>query len=240
MKILLLYTLLFSPLASFSADPITTGDQLFWDMKYVEAIAQYQQVPTNAEAEWKMARAYICLGDISSAEKKKQHYYKAVDAARRCLKLSDSNSNGHTWLGAGLGNIAMYEGSRTKIKLCTEIKQEVERAIALNPKDDIAFSILGSFYRELGNISWFERTLANAFLGSLPKGGYAESEIAFKKAIALSPKVIRHWYELGILYRYLGKNQLAKQAFQTAQELPVQLASDRTRLELIKKALTEN
>ncbi|MBC7923427.1 MAG: hypothetical protein H7Z75_20305 [Ferruginibacter sp.] len=234
----LLFFLLSGPFAHPPVDPLAAGDRLFFQMKYAEAIEQYQANPASPEAQWKTARSYICLADVTPLDRQKPLYYQAVAAARACLRLDQQNGNGHTWLGAALGNIANYEGSRTKVRLCTEIKGELERALALNPGDDVALSILGSFYRALGNINWLERTLANTFLGSLPKGGFAEGEAALRKAIQLSPNTLRHWYELGLLYQDWGKDHLAWQTFQSAQGLPVVLGSDRKRLSQIKRIVS--
>jgi len=123
----------------------------------------------------------------------------------------------------------MVEGY--SVKLCRLIKQELDRSIRLNPVDDIAYSILGSFYMALGNVSWIERRLAAIFLGTLPEGGYDESESALKKAIALAPGVIRHHSELGTLYMEQDRYREALEEFHLAATLPVLLASDeRTRL----------
>jgi hypothetical protein len=215
MKLLLL---LLTGFFHSTPDPISDGDKYFVQMNY--------------------ARAYICQADISPLDKQKALYYKAVDAARQCIQLNEKDSNGHTWLGAALGNIANYEGSKSKVRLCSTIKQELERALALNPKDDIALSILGSFYRALGNITWVERTLARTFLGALPKGGFSEGEAAFRKAIQLSPGTLRHWFELGLLYQEWGKHTQATQIFQAARQLPASLASDKRRLSQIRSILS--
>jgi tetratricopeptide (TPR) repeat protein len=236
MKLLLLFLTGF---LHSTPDPIAAGDTYFVQMNYAQALAHYQLALNSADAQWKMARAYICQADISPLDKQKALYYKAVDAARQCIQLNEKDSNGHTWLGAALGNIAAYEGSKSKVRLCTTIKQELERALALNPQDDIALSILGSFYRALANITWVERTLANTFLGSLPKGGFSEGEAAFRKAIQLSPGTLRHWFELGLLYQEWGKRTQATQIFQAARKLPASLASDKRRLSQIRLILSD-
>ena len=112
------------------------------------------------------------------------------------------------------------------MRLCTVIRQELDCAIELNPRDDIAWSILGTFYRNLGNVSWIERRLATLFLGELPEGGYVESERALKQAIALAPRVIRHHFELGVLYQDMGRDSDAVGEFKRAVLLPPLLESD--------------
>jgi tetratricopeptide (TPR) repeat protein len=125
--------------------------------------------------------------------------------------------------------MAVFEGSKAKVRLCTVIKQELLRAIELNPEDDIAFSILGSFYRILGGVGWFERQVAAVFLGKLPEGGYEESERVFKQAIALAPGIIRHHFELGLLYQDMGRDEEALGEFTLVLSLPRLLSSDTKR-----------
>jgi tetratricopeptide (TPR) repeat protein len=218
-------------------DPIEMGDKYFHQMRYRDAVAWYELAPGLAEAQWKMARSFVCYADIISDTARKAYLIKAEAAARRCIALNEKDANGHTWLAGTLGNIAVFEGSRAKVRLCNEIKREIDRALVLNPEDDIAYSILGTFYRVLGNISWFEKKLAAAFLGRIPDGGYADSEISFAKAIKISPLTMRHSYELGLLYLDWGKNDKAKQFFLKAQKCPILIGSDKKRLQEINKQL---
>jgi tetratricopeptide (TPR) repeat protein len=153
-------------------------------------------------------------------------YRTAERYARREILADSTVAEGHTWLAAALGNIAMFEGSKAKVTMCHEIKKELETAIVLNPDDDVAYSILGSFYLALGSVSWIERQLAAIFLGGLPDGGYKESETALKTAIKIAPDVVRHHFELGELYVKEDRIQEAIGEFQTATLLPVALASD--------------
>lgn len=226
----LLALLPFTAKSNSVLDLISAGDKYFSQMKYKDAASWYIKASDNAEAQWKLARAYVCQADVCGNDECEAYYRKAEVAARKCIQLDEKNGYGHTWLAAALGNIAVYEGSKTKVKLCNEIKRELERAIALNPKDDVAYSILGSFYRILGNISWIERQLAKTFIGEIPEGGYEDSERCFKQAVALNPNAMRHWFEMGLLYNDWEKETEAKQAFAKARQSPVLLASDKNRL----------
>jgi tetratricopeptide (TPR) repeat protein len=206
------------------------GDQEFASRNYPLARAIYDSALTtsidSAETLWRLARLYVCMADVSPEGEQLDLYRRAQSFAERSISSDSMKSEGHTWRAAALGNVAVFEGSKTKVRLCTVIKHELERAIELNPRDDIAFSILGSFYRTLGNVSWFERQLANVFLGELPEGGYVESEHALKLAIALAPRVIRHHFELGVLYQELDRNDEAREEFESVLVLPQLLASD--------------
>jgi tetratricopeptide (TPR) repeat protein len=133
----------------------------------------------------------------------------------------------------------MFEGGKSKVVLCYAIKSELTAAINLNPNDDIAYSILGSFYMALGNVSWVERQLAAIFLGSLPDGGYEDSETALKKAIALAPMTIRHHFELGRLYMLQDRRGEALKEFLKVASLPLKLASDQRTLSSAARLVNE-
>ena len=234
---------LFLVISISSPSSLERGDQEFARVNYQLAEAIYDSVlatsTDSADVLWRLARVYVCIADVSPQEEALSLYRQAEVFASRCILADSMKSEGHTWRAAALGNIAMSEGGKTKVKLCHLIKEELDCSINLNPADDIAYSILGSFYMALGNVSWLERQLAAVFLGSLPEGGYEESETALKKAIALAPRVIRHHFELGKLYMEQDREQEALEEFQTVLLLPVQLGRDR-RTQSLAAGLTEN
>lgn len=222
---------------------LATADSCFANVDYEKAISMYdsllQRSPQNPDLLWRFSRVYISIGDVMPREEREPVYRRAEDYARECIRADSTRSEGHSWLAASLGNLAMVVSDEEKVKLTNEIKSELETAIALNPEDDVAYSILGSFYRALGNIGWFERMLANMFLGSIPSGGYEESEVAIKKAIQIAPDVLRHQFELVLLYRDWGREKEERAALERASELPILVASDVPTQERIKKMLAE-
>jgi tetratricopeptide (TPR) repeat protein len=224
MIVLLLLLLLSSP------PSLLDGDQEFIRINYSGAAAIYHSVltdaPDSASVLWRLARVYVCMADVAPVEQQIDLYRHAEEYAQLCIHADSSISEGHAWRAAALGNIAMSEGGKTKVKLTHVIKHELDAAIALDPGNDIAYSILGSFYLALGNVSWIERQLANIFLGSLPDGGYEEAEQALKKAIAIAPNVVRHHFELGRVYMAMDRMQEAMEELRIAISLPVQLGVD--------------
>lgn len=230
-----------APLAAQSPFP---GDAAFSRMEYTAAIATYDSLarirPDDAQAQWRLARAHVFAGDVSHGEEKKQAYLTAERHAREAMRIDSSLAESNTWLAAALGNTAMYEGSKKKIALANEIKRLLLQSLKINPRDDIAWSILGTFYLALGNVSWLERTLANLLLGSLPEGGYEEAEAALLKALEIAPDVIRHRFELGMVYTKLDRDADARKQFEFCVSHPIQMASDRRRVEIARKWLEEN
>ena len=235
--------ILFIASASFATPVPYPGDKEFGCICYPEAVHVYDSLltrsPQDPQTLWRLARVYLCMGDVAPDNQEEALYRQAEMFARQCITADSTVAEGHTWLAAALGSIAIFEGGKKKVQLCSEIKRELDFALELDPKSDVAYSILGSFYRALGNISWFERQMANVFLGKLPEGGRPEAEKALKQAIELAPNVIRHRFELGMLYEESDRPADARREFQVVTTLPVLLARDRHTLVLAKAQIEE-
>jgi tetratricopeptide (TPR) repeat protein len=227
----LILALLFLSTPSEAPSSYEMGDREFGRMNYREAVALYYSVlpksPDSAAVLWRIARAWTCLADTSAPEKKLEFYKQALAFAHRSVRADSMNSEAHAWLAAAIGNIAMFEGAESKVRLCGVIKKEIDVAIELDSRNDIAYSILGSYYKALGDVSWVEKQLAAVFVGGLPDGGYEESDLAFKKAIELAPDVIRNHYELGKVYLRQDRRREALSEFRKVLSLPVFIGKDR-------------
>lgn len=230
-------------LTMLNSAAIISGDDAFIKQEYDGAISIYESAlplsQNKAELLWRISRCYISIGDVAKREEREQYYRKAKTFAANAVEEDSLNSDAHCWKAISVGYVAMYEGVRAKVQAANEIKQELNIAIQLNPKNDVAYSILGTFYRTLGNVGWIEKQLADLLLGGLPSGGFIEAEQFLKKAIALAPTIIRHRFELGQLYLDMEKPEEAKKVFQSALKLPQVLASDIHRIERMKKKIAE-
>ena len=219
----------------------SVGDEAFFRIDYPTAIAAYehnvQSYPGDAEIFWRLARVYVCMGEVKDNDEAETLFLKAEAYARTCIRLDSSNAEGHTWLAAALGYSALNAGMKEQLRLTNELQAEIDKALALNPHNDAAYSIRGSLYRTLGNLGWLQRQLATLLLGSVPPGGFEEAEVALKHAIAYAPDVMRHHYELGVLYLDWDRTDEAKKELEIAVTLPVRVAIDRPRLAKIKQLL---
>ena len=213
---------------------IAAGDEAFTRIEYPAAIAVYERAladhPDEPGLLWRLARVYVCAGEVAPDADQEKRFVAAERYARRCVAVDSLNAPGHTWLAGALGYIALTEGVKRKVALSRELLHEAHRALEIDPNDDAAWSIIGSFYRALGNAGWLQRAIAELFLGSVPKGGYEEAESALWNAIRIAPGIMRHHYELGVLYLDMGREEDARAALTTAASLPVLTAIDRPRL----------
>ena len=222
---------------------LTSGDAAFFRIAYPEAISLYESAllstPQDSRLFWRLARVYVCSAEVEEDEAKRRPLLRqAEEYARRSIASDPSLSEGHTWLAAALGYIALDAGMSEQVRISKELLAETERAIALDSSDDAAYSIRGSFFRALGNVGWVKRQLASLFIGDIPHGGFAEAEAALLRAIDLAPDIMRHHYELGILYLDWERTADARRSLERASTLEIRTAIDRPRKEKSLKLLS--
>jgi tetratricopeptide (TPR) repeat protein len=222
---------------------IDAGDEFFGRIDYPSAVAAYEDVlreqNANPDVLWRLARAYVCMGEVAEAQRREELFRTAELYARRCIAADSTCSEGHSWLAGSLGYLAYYGGKGEQIRLSHEVLREANRAIELNGNNDAAYSIKGSLYRALANVGWVQKELAAILYGRVPTGSFDEAEAALKRAIELAPDVMRHHYELGVVYLDWGKKDEARAVLRHAATLPVRVAIDRPRLEKIKALLAQ-
>jgi len=245
-EILTLLLLAAAPLCAQSDGSVklASGDASFIQMDYPSAVRDYEEaldeMPRAPMLHWRLARAYVCIAEVEDDGQRRVSALRSAEThARECIREDSLRWEGHTWLAAALGYLALEVGMQEQISLSRELLAETDRALALNPNDDAALSIRGSFYRALGNIGWFKKQLASIFVGKIPDGGFAEAERSLLEAVALAPDIMRHPYELGVLYVDMGRIPEACALFAQAARLPVRVAIDRPRLEKIRLFLGE-
>ncbi len=224
-----------------SPDALVSGDEAFVRIDYPGAVSLYEEALLGREGDpevlWRLSRVYVCMAEVAPEDQQHALLTSAEQYARACIAAAPDRAEGHTWLAGALGYLALSASAGDQIRLSNELVQEVNRALAIDPRDDAAYSIEGSFYRALGNIGWLRKKLASIFIGKIPDGGFEEAEAALLRAVTIAPDIMRHQYELGVLYMDMGRNDEAVQYLERASKLPVRVAIDRPRLEKIKELL---
>ena len=120
----------------------------------------------------------------------------------------------------------MFEGGKRKVELSKEIKVEAERAIALNPNDDIAYHVLGIWHREMVQLNWVLKQFAQLLYGKFPPASFDEAEKNLRCAATLAPTAIAHRVELGLTLKAAGKPKEAQAQFSKSLELPKTWVTD--------------
>jgi len=226
-----------------AAGPLADADMALGRIDYREAEQCLEKAlvfaPSDPTIHWKLARVHVLEAEVCTGDDHLGHLRAAESYARESIAMDTTVSQGYAWLAAALGYRALLSSPGGQLDLLQEILGATERAILLDPDDDIAYSIRGSTFRALGRVGWFERSIATLFFGSVPEGGFEDAETSLREAVRLAPEIMRHRYELAILLLDMGREEEGRQMLMDAARLPIRIASDIPRLETIHELLAE-
>jgi tetratricopeptide (TPR) repeat protein len=199
--------------------------------------AALQLDSTRYDVRWRLTRA---LADAATLEtddaKKKALLTEAQDHARAAVRSKPDGSKGHAFLAIVVGKLALYHGGRTKVELSKEVKTEAEKAIALDPKEDLAWHVLGIWHREMVELNWLLKKFAEVLYGSFPPASKDDALRNLRQAAELSPANVAHQVELGITLKAAGKTAEAKRTLERALTMPKTWVTD----DCYKKQAEEN
>ena len=206
-------------------EAIADGDQHYAAARLADAVHAYteavQSAPADVAALCRLARAESELGETQKGDAQRRTWASAVVHARDAVRAAPDSAQPHMRLAVALGRQALREGPRTKLALSKEIKSEVDRALAIDATQALAWHVLAMWNVKVTSLNAFERMAANAVLGGVPKGAsYENAENAFQKAIALEPAYVNHHLEYGRLLKDLHKNEDARRELAKAIALP--------------------
>jgi tetratricopeptide (TPR) repeat protein len=239
-KILLVFALaaLFAgpALAQTAAVHIKAGDAAYAVFDDQKALEHYQEAlklePGNYEALWKTSRAIVDIADIIPAtdkdikERQLKMYTEATALAKKATAANPNDTWGHFQLAAANGKRLLLLGKKEQIDASKAVRAEIDKALELDPTNHLAYHALGRWHRRMDEIGGVKRLLGGLFYGSIPKGSYAESEKALRKAIELHPEYLNHYLELGRTLVALKKYDEAAKCFEKAIELPKTSSKD--------------
>lgn len=219
-----------------AADHIKAGDEAYARFDDQQALEHYQEAlklePQNYEALWKSARADVDVADVitgtdkDAKQRRMKLYTDGTNYALKAVAVNPNDTWGHFQTAAALGKKLLMLGKKEQIDGSKQIKAEIDKAIALDPNNDLAYHALGRWHRRMAEIGGMSRFFGGMIYGSIPKGSFEESEKNLKKAVDLKPDYVNHHLELGLTYVSLKKYDQAAQEFHEAINLPKTTSKD--------------
>ena len=214
MKLLLILILLID----FSIDYETylkKGDEFHKKFDNVNAAISYetayQLAPETYEVLLKLTASFNDAGEefveLRKRDDAQKYIEKAVNYAEIFHKKYPDSADVYCYLAMSYGNLAMYRGSKEKIKLAKVVEENAEKSLKMNPNLFVSYVVLGIYNREVANLGFFERFFANTFFGDVPDGSFEESIALFNKALKIIPNSIVPTYQLAKTYRYMGEDE---------------------------------
>jgi tetratricopeptide (TPR) repeat protein len=211
--------------AESAKELIQKGDVFYDKLQAAEALKFYLPAErldsNNVRLLVRIAREYRHLmSDATKTSEKKQLGITAVNYAQRAVALAPHDPEAHLALAISYGKMLPLEETGDKIAISRLIKIAAEKAIALDPNNDLAWQVLGRWYLGLAEIGGFKRTLAQVKYGKLPPAEYEDAVRCFEKGIALNPKRLMHYIELGRTYEKMGRDADARKFITKGLAMP--------------------
>jgi tetratricopeptide (TPR) repeat protein len=207
------------------ASLVKKGDQFDAQLKTKEALDVYLQAeklqPNDADVLHKIAKQYgESMNDAPGKVEKKAVAEKALDYSKRSVAADPKNAQAELALAISYGRLAPLLDNKTKIADSKLVKEHADKSLALDPKNDLTYHVLGAWNFELANLNPILRAIARLIYGELPSASNEEAVKNFKKAIELNPRRVGNHVELGRTYAEMGQKELAKAELEKGLSLP--------------------
>jgi tetratricopeptide (TPR) repeat protein len=209
--VILSMTIAAAPLAAQSVhDHVGLGTAAIQVHDLPTAIAHFDAAlaldSADYEANWRAAVALLDQGeqipDSVKSPRRDSLYARAERLARRAVAADSMGADGHFALAASVGRASLTMGKKERIRRARVIRDEAMRAIALNPRHDGAYHILGRWNAEIMRLSGLSRFFAKRLLGAgiFGEASWDEAVSNMERAAALDPRRLYHRLELAEIY----------------------------------------
>lgn len=181
---------------------------------------------TSYEANWRAAIALLDEGemipDTVKSAQRDSLYARAESLARRAVAADSTRAEGHFALAAAVGRASLTMGKKARIRRAAEIRAEALKTIAIDPRHDGAYHILGRWNAEIMRLSGLSRFFAKKFLGAgiFNKASWEEAITDMEKAVELDPGRIYHRLELAEIYGDRKRYPEARRELDKVADLP--------------------
>lgn len=211
--------------AESAKELIASGDAFDRTFKPEEALKYYLPAlglePDNVPLLVRIARQYRhWMTDSTNRKEQLKLGDLSLVYAQRAAVLAPEDSEAQLSSAISLGKMLPYQSSREQVDASPRIKAAVDKAIELNPNNDIAWHVLGRWHQGLADVSKLKRKVGSLLYGELPASTNEEAVQCFEKAIALNPLCLRHYIELGITYAQMGRTAEARTAIEKGLAMP--------------------
>lgn len=178
------------------------------------------------EPNWRAAIVLLDEGqqtpDSVKSPARDSLYARAERLARRAVAADSLGADGHFALAAAVGSASLTMGKKERIRRARVIRDEAQRAIALDPRHDGAYHILGRWNAEIMRLSGLSRFFAKQLLGAgvFGEASWEGAVSNMERAVALDPGRLYHRLELAEIYVDRKRYADARAELDTLAALP--------------------
>ncbi|CAL1596436.1 unnamed protein product [Knipowitschia caucasica] len=216
------------PAAVLALDRVELLEQADYLYSCAETDKLYQLLVQQKDREdvdflWRLARATrdLALLPETSADRKKTLLYEAFEVAKRALAKDDKCYAAHKWYAICLSDMGDYEGVKVKLGNSYIIRDHLQKAIELNPKDATSMHILGYWCFVFADLPWYQRKMAAVIFATPPTATFEEALEHFLKAEEVDPNFFsKNLLMLGQTYLKIKDKINAKVWLEKAKAYP--------------------
>ena len=184
---------------------IKQGDIFYFKLQPSEALKFYLPAekldPENPGLLVRISRQYRHLmSDTAKRDEKLRLGNIAVGYSRRAVEIAPKDPEAQLAVAISYGKVLPLQGKREQVDNSRVIKAAAEKVVALDPRNDLGWHVLGRWYFNMANVSAVKRALAQLAYGKLPAATNDDAVRCFEKAIELNPSRLMHYIELGRTY----------------------------------------
>jgi tetratricopeptide (TPR) repeat protein len=196
---------------------LTEGERLGQNGDVSGALRFYSQAEhlgySNAADLCVLTQRYCDLmytADLADA--KKDLLAHAFACASQAVKDDPHSSTAHACMAVCYAKECSFANIKARVAFSRLFKDEADKAIALNPREDVAYYLLGQWNYAVANIGFLARTYVKVVYGGLPSASNEEAIHDFQKAIAIAPGHNLYYAGLASVYQTMGQKNLARAA----------------------------
>jgi hypothetical protein len=202
---------------------LEAGDKAYAAYDTKTALEQYKKAweadPTTYETMMKYARSLNDSGEETTGKAAEALFAESVVQATALKNKYPDKAEASFLLGAATGNLALFKGGSKKVELSRNIEALGKRCIELDPKYSQGYVMLGIYYREVANLNWAIRKIAQNMLGGLPSGTLEDSEKMLRKGHELDLEAIYPCYQLAVTLECMKKKKEACECYEKVAKM---------------------
>jgi tetratricopeptide (TPR) repeat protein len=160
------------------------------------------------------------MQDTSAREEKLKLGHTALEYSVRAAALAPTDSEAQLAPAITLGKMLPFESSKEQIAFSPRIREAAEKAIKLDPRNDVAWNILGRWHKVIADVSGVKRALGSLIFGKMPSSTNEEAVKCFEEAIRINPNRLMHYIELGQTYAQMGRAADARHYIEKGLAMP--------------------
>lgn len=206
-------------------------------MQELDALAE--EHPEHGGILWRLARTRTDVAErIEDEEERKALCRKALLEAEQAVDLLPNNSNAHLTKAVAAGRLAVISGTRQQVELSRTVREYADRAIELDPDNDLAYHVRGRWHFEVAQLGFFARRVVNLVYGGLPDASFEEARADYQTALDLEERAVHH-FELGRTLLEMDRPGRAREHLRRTITMPQRDVTDPIYKERARRLLQE-